>query len=210
SSLRGRYFGRRTALCTLGAAAGTLGAGLFLDRLRAFGAEGDGLSALAGLACLVGAITTVLMARQHEPSPDGARERPELAAALRPFASPRARALVGYQMVWNGAVGIAATFFSVYELKDLHLSFGIVSLHATAVAVVRMLAAPAWGRAIDRVGSRPVLVLASFAISALPAIWLLARPDAYLLPLIADTVLSGIFWSGHGLASFHLPLSVAP
>src|SRR4051812_43684165 len=39
AQLRGRYFGRRTALCTLAGTLGALGAGLIIDRARKHGLE---------------------------------------------------------------------------------------------------------------------------------------------------------------------------
>ena len=56
-------------------------------------------------------------------------------------------------------------------LGYLGLSFPVVA-STVAVAVVRVATAPLWGHAVDRLGARPVLVLCSFGIAAVPALWL--------------------------------------
>lgn len=210
ASIRGRYFGRRTAVCALAGTIASLGAAGALDVARPRGAAcvSAVLGALAFAATVAGAASTVLMARQHDP---GAPERPalELRAALAPLGDGAARRLIAYQVAWNAAVGMAAPFFTLHELQNLGMSYVLVATHLGATAGVRMLAAPLWGRAIDRYGERPVLVCCSFGIAVVPAIWLLPTPD-FLWPIALDALLAGVLWGGHGLASFALPLSLAP
>jgi MFS family permease len=206
--LRGRYFGRRTAVCTLGGTLAGLAAARALDLAGARGATGPALAALAVVACVLGAVTTALMARQHEPA-GVPLPRPTLAAALRPLRDPDARALLAYQVAWNLAVGLAGGYFTLFVLRDLRAGFTVAALHAAAGAGVKILAAPRWGRALDRFGARPVLAASSFGAALLPALWLLASPDR-LWPVAVDAVLGGLAWGGHGLTSFALPLAMAP
>jgi hypothetical protein len=42
-----------------------------------------------------------------------------------------------------------------------------------------------------------------------PLVWLLPTPSR-LWPLAVDAVLAGAVWSGHGIASFTLPLDLTP
>jgi len=112
-------------------------------------------------------------------------------------------------LAWNLAIGVAAGFFSLFMLRDLRMGFTLVALQGVGVAVVRMLAAPAWGSLMDRVGARPVMVACSFGISAIPFIWLFPTPIC-LWPLVFDSLLTGVLWSGHNLAAFNLPLAVTP
>jgi MFS family permease len=208
-SLRGRYFGRRTALCTISGTLASLAAGFLLDRLR--GAEGPGLALplLAGFACVVGFITTYIMSRQHDPSPGGTPFRLDLRATLMPWKDARARRVLLYQVTWNAAVGLSAPYFSFHMIKNLQMTFVIMALHAAAVAGMRVLTAPLWGKAIDRVGAQPVVMACSLGISTIPLLWLLPAQGS-LWPLVFDVLLAGGLWSGHGLAVFALPLSVAP
>jgi MFS family permease len=126
-----------------------------------------------------------------------------------PLRDPRARRVLLYQVAWNASVGVAAPYFALHMLQNLGMTFVLMALHAAAVAAVRMLMAPLWGRAIDRVGAQPVVMACSLGISLIPLLWLV--PTAGMLwPLVFDVLLAGILWSGHGLAVFALPLAVAP
>ena len=117
------------------------------------------------------------------------------------------RGLFGYHFAWNVAVGVAGSFFALHMLRNLKMGFALVALHGAATAAVRMLAAPLWGALIDRLGARPVLAACSFGIAGIPFMWLLPT-EARLWPLAIDALLAGLFWSGHALAVFALPLAV--
>jgi MFS family permease len=207
--VRGRYFGRRTALCTIAGAGAAALAGVLLDWAGPRGLTGAMLGALEACAAAGGVVTTVLMLRQHDPVRLAERASPRLADALAPFRDPTVRGLLRYVFVWNLAVGIAGSFFALYMLQNLRMGFALVALHGTAVAASRVLSAPLWGRLIDRLGARPVLVSCAFGISALPLIWLFPTP-AFLWPLVFDAVLAGVLWGGHNLAMFVLPLTATP
>ncbi|MCP3099446.1 MFS transporter [Myxococcus sp. K15C18031901] len=207
--IRGRFFGRRTALTTLAGTIASLGAGLLMDRLRPPTGPGLALPLLALVACVMGVVTTLLMATQHDPAPPGTAPRLELRGALVPLKDPQSRRLLTYQVAWNAAVGVSAPFFALHSLQNLKMTFVIMALHAAGVATVRILTAPLWGRMIDRVGAQPVLMACSLGIGVIPALWLLPSAGT-LWPLLFDVLLAGALWSGHGLAIFALPLTVAP
>lgn len=208
TTIRGRYFGRRTAICAVGGAAASLGAGLVLDGLPVD--HGHALATLALVACLAGGVTTWLMRRQHDPSPEGARAPlPGWRAALEPFRDRSAGRLLVYLLVWNGAVGIASAFYALHMLQNLRIGFALVAAHAAGVAAARMLFAPLWGRMIDRLGARPVLIACSFALATVPTMWIFIDPSRTWM-LVIDAVIAGALWSGHALAVFALPLAVTP
>jgi MFS family permease len=207
--IRGRYFGRRAALCTAGGALASAAAGLLLDWARPRGLEGGALATLQLAAGAVGVTTAVLMARQHDPAPLSEVPPRSLRPAFRPFGDRSVRGLVTYLAAWNLAVGVAGSFFSLHMLQNLRMGFTLIALHGAALATARIVAAPLWGRAIDRLGARPVLATCSFGIAAIPLIWLFATPER-LWPLAFDAIGAGVLWGGHGLATFSLPLSVTP
>jgi MFS family permease len=208
-SIRGRFFGRRTALCTLGGTLASLVAGVLMDKLRPPEGVGLALPLLAGLACVAGVVTTVLMMRQHDPAPQREKAKLDFQVALLPLRDERARRVLVYQVAWNAAVGLSAPFYSFHMLKNLKMSFLTMALYLAAVAGMRMLAAPLWGKILDRVGAQPVLLACSLGIGFIPAIWLFPTAT-FLWPLLLDVLLAGVLWGGHGLAIFALPLSVAP
>jgi MFS family permease len=207
--IRGRYFGRRTALCTIANASASAAAGLLLDWARPRGLAGIALAALQLCACASGVATTLLMLRQHDPAPARDPAPPRLATALAPFRDPAVRGLLRYVVTWNLAVGLAGSFFALHMLKNLRMGFALVALHGATLAVARVLTAPLWGRLIDRLGARPVLIACGLGVSAVPLIWLFPTPE-FLWPLALDAVMAGALWGGHNLAMFVLPLTTTP
>jgi MFS family permease len=207
--LRGRYFGRRTAICTAAHGAASLAAGVALDRAGDGGARPVALAALALVACVAGAVSVWLMARQHAELP----RRVPLAVAARsvvaPTLHPRGRPLLAFAFAWSGAVGLAGPFFTIHLVSGLEAGYAAGALYAAGLAAARIATAPLWGRAIDRAGSRAILLLCSFGLALSPVTWLLAAPGR-LWPIAIDAVLGGAFAAGHSLAMFALPLAVAP
>jgi MFS family permease len=94
-------------------------------------------------------------------------------------------------------------------LANLEMGFVLVAAHGILVAAVRIASAPAWGRLVDAFGARPVLVVCSVGISAVPVIWLFVTP-ARLWPIGVEAVVAGALWGGHGIAAFDLSIGLAP
>ena len=209
--LSGRYFGWRTGVCTIASAASGLFAGALLDVARATGRESWALAALALGACIAGAWSTWLMRQQVAPRLRAVADEPIRwqEAARAPLRSPVARTFLAYQIAWNAAVGLAGSFFPLFMLRNLGLGFALVAAQATACAVLKALWAPFWGRTIDRLGARPVLIACSFSIACIPLVWLFASPTC-LWPIVVDAVMTGALWGGQSQAAFQWPLSMAP
>jgi len=210
ASVRGRFFGRRTVFLTLAGAVSSLAAGLLLDALSPRGWKGETLAGLAVVACLAGLVSIWLLRRQHEPEPATRNAAPGGWAALTECLSDRAvRPFLWYQLGWHAAVACVAGFISFHMLVNLRMGFTLVAAHGVGVAVVRIAAAPLWGRAVDRLGARPVLVLCSFGVAAVPAIWMLPTPER-LWPIALEALVAGVLWGGHGIASVDLSIALAP
>ena len=208
--VRARYFSMRSTFATVAGAFGALGSGMVLDAARRAGNGQEALGALSVIAWIAGIVCTVLIAKQSDPGPSPKAASLRLRDLLKPWSCPEARPVLAYQLVWNAAIGVAASFFGLFLLRDLRVGFTFMALHGAVIAGVRALSLPLWGKALDRVGTRPVLVTTSFGIALLPFLWLLPDRHDFLAPLAVDAVMSGIMWSGHGLASFQLPHVVSP
>lgn len=208
--VRGRFFGRRTVFLTLAGAVSSLGVGLVLDALSPRGWKGETLAGLAAASCVAGLVSIWLLRRQHEPAPASTYAEqggwPALAACLDDRA---VRPFLWYQFAWHVAVACVAGFISFHMLVNLRMGFAVVAAHGVAVALVRVVTAPLWGRAVDRLGARPVLVVCSFGVAAIPAIWMLPTPER-LWPIALEALVSGLLWGGHGIASVDLSVALAP
>jgi MFS family permease len=206
--LRGRYFGRRTALCTVFGTTAGLGVARLLDAAAGARATSLALAALTVAASAAGLTTAALLLRQHEPGAPP-RRAPSLEDALRPLRDPRARDLLAYQLAWNSAVGLAGGYFTFHLLHNLRAGFTVVALHAALGASARVVSVPLWGRALDRHGAATVLAACSFAAAGLPLLWLGTSPEV-LWPIAIDALVGGVAWGGHALAIFAVPLDVGP
>ena len=93
-------------------------------------------------------------------------------------------------------------------IGNLRMGFARMAIYTAAVAAFRMLAAPLWGRVLDRGGARPVLFTSAFALSLSPVFWIFAM-EGRLWPLAIDAAVSGAANAGLSLATFSLPLALS-
>jgi MFS family permease len=171
---RGRFFGY---LAMFGGIIGSLFAvaeGRFLD----FAAI-HGLAAYTSLfffGCVFGLAAAALNVPQPDcPLPGGQDSGSFLdhvrrAAANQPF---RRLAMVHAVVAMSS---IAGPFVVAYCLRDLRMPFfylGLLNAVGTAAALV---ASPLWGRLVDRVGCRPVMLLGLLIMAPCSAVWLLIPP----------------------------------
>jgi MFS family permease len=217
SRLRGRYFGRRTETSLLGTLGGLLIAGRCLDYASAAGQTRAGLVGLAAAAAIAGALTTLLMTRQHDPERKGeaaidARSSTSLSRATlqRVFSNGAARRLLGYLAWWNASIGLASSFYVIYVIGTLKIGYATLTLCEAGVIVGSILSSRMWGRVIDRIGAKPVIILTTLGLSFMPLLWASATAE-WLLPILIDAALSGALLGGHQVATrYALPMALAP
>ena len=182
---RGRFFG------ACGMFAGIVGAvfavieGSFLDFARS-----HGLLAFTALF-FFGSVFGLGSAALNLPQPDcplpAAESRPPFLALVR--ATFRNRTLMSLMVVhaFVAMGGIAGPFNPAYCLRDVGLSFfGLGLLNAVATASA-LASSPFWGRMVDRLGCRPILILGLAILAPCSAVWLGIPPGAvtrayWLLP----------------------------
>jgi MFS family permease len=208
-SLRGRYFGRRTAVCTVAGGLSALVVGLVLDHGQRLAVAGPVLQGTALVASIAGAWSVFLMSRQHAAPARRYPTRWVMRALVRPWSDPGARRLVAYSVAWNGACGLSAPFFGLYLLRDLGTGYALLAAQGAGLAAAKVASASAWGRALDRAGPRRLLVGCTAGLVLSPLAWIACGPGT-LWPLALEAVVGGALLGGHAVASFALPLSVAP
>ncbi len=206
---RGRYFGlRNTVLGAVGMSV-SYGAGRTFDAFVAHGRRAPGLATIFGAAAFFAALAGIVLTRQWEPPLDGEPPRPLIETMRRPFADRRFRRLLAFMVLWSIATGVSAPFFGAQMIKNLGMSFSSIAIYSIIAGVLNLITQPLWGKVIDRMGNRPVLVLNILGIFWLPLLWLFATPTR-LLPIWIDAALTGLFWPGFTLAGFNLVLASAP
>jgi len=209
--LRGRYFSRRSQLGQAVGIVVTLVIGYLLDRAqlvdRATLLRTISIAFAAG--AVVGAVDYVCFvpvpAREHR-SPD---RRLSLAAVLRqPLANRSFRRFLGFNATLTFGIGYIGQFIWLYLLDVVGMDNMQANLMLVVVpGVVTMTCYPLWGRLVDRLGRRPVLIIACLLIVHGALAWIFVRKDNWWLGYLA-ALLATAAWPGIEVASFNLILGM--
>ena len=132
-----------------------------------------------------------------------------MADLVEPFRDVNFLRAVLFYGLWTLALGLAGPLYSVFMLDKLQISYTEISIFnaffmATSIAGYRI-----WAGLIDRFGSKAVLQIMVVPSTLIPFVWIFNIPDSYYLVPVA-LVLSGIFFSGIGVAISPLVYSLLP
>ncbi len=203
---RGSYFGiRNTILNIVGMITNIIG-GYILDFYKMADALAKGLGLIFTGASVSSTIAAGVLTIQPEPLMKS--ESPNLKKLfLTPLKDKNFRNLLEFIAFWYLLAGIASPFYLVHMLTNLKMVYSKVALYSIFAGVSSLAFQIVWGRAIDRIKSKPVLTINFFAAAFLPLIWLFANKN-FLLPIWIDAILTGIFWSGINLSLFNILFSL--
>ncbi len=206
---RGRYFARRTRLANLTTFLAMVAAGGVLDVFSRQSMALEGYVLVFSVAAAARLISARYLRRMHDPSrhmamsPAGGELRRWL-GRLR--GSPFLHFSVSVALM-QGAVAIAAPFFSVHMLRNLQLSYlQYMGLMAASV-LAQFLTLNTWGRISDAFGNRLVLATTGLLIPVIPALWLVSDHYGYLLAVQA---MSGLAWGGFSLSTGNFLYDLLP
>ncbi len=207
--MRGRYFGRRNTILGTASMAVAYAAGKAFDWFKARDMQPHGFAVIFGFAVVCAVVSGAILTRQWDPAVRHHRPLPLRRLVSTPFADRGFRPLLTFTILWAVATAVASPFFSAHMIKNLDMPFSVIAVYSIIAGAMNLLTQPLWGRVIDRLGNKPVLVFNMLGILFLPLFWLFATPS-FLLPIWLDSFLTGIFWPGFGLAIFNLILLMAP
>lgn len=200
--IRGRYFGRRSALIGASALAGMLAGGWM--------AQGLGFWAVFASAFGLGSISLLIVNRRITEVPYRAafaytRAAPSLEPVGRALKTEKPfLGLTTFLAVLNAAVALTSPFYAVYMLQDM----GLGLLLFTGVIAFGSLASLAsmryWGKLCDRIGDRSVLAATAALSVLIPLSWFFVSEPWHAF--VASAV-DGFAWSGVGIAGFNLLLA---
>lgn len=192
--IRGRWFGRRSALALFMQLFATLvgGAGLWIFKERQHEALGF-IVVFAG-AFLARVISVGYLTRMAEPP---YVPRPEDAFTLKQFLARLPRSnfarFVLFVACMNASAHFAGSLFVPYWTMGLGYGYWEFTAVMMVIVIAQIPSLPFWGRVADRHGNRKVLVWTSVGIAVLPALWLASTHLAWACAL---QVWSGFCWSG--------------
>jgi MFS family permease len=145
-------------------------------------------------------------ARHHEPPEEPIHLGRLLMAPLK---DRNFRHFLGYSFTLTFAIGYVGQFIWLY-LFDV---VGMTNMQANVMLValpllVSMLSFPMWGRLIDRLGCRPVLLIAGLLIVHGGASWIFVTRESWWLGYMGSTIATAA-WPGVELAMFNLLLKIS-
>ncbi len=195
---RGRYFGWRSQVVGFAGiiGVGLAGAWLFFMKERS-GAIGFALLFLA--AAISRFISTALLARMEDlPLHEAPGSDFTFVQFIRAFRRSNFVRFVIYVAGVTFATYVAAPYFSVYMLKDLHFNYLQYMAVLTAGVITGLISFPIWGRHADLVGNARILKTTGFLVPMIPILWLFSKNVYYL---VAVELCSGFAWAGFNLCA---------
>ncbi|MBN2491142.1 MAG: MFS transporter [Planctomycetes bacterium] len=204
--LRPRFFAVRSRFAHAAVLTGFLVGGVLLAATAHAGRPLVGFAALFAAAALARAVSAAFLARHREPVVPEVRIVPprELVARVR---ATRSGTLLGYMILLQVTVYLAAPYFTPYMLGPLGLSYGEYAVLTGAAFAARVAVFPLLGRVAERFGARTLLFWGGFSVAPVAALWTLSDAFAYLFVL---QVLSGIAWGAFELSTLLLFFETIP
>ena len=206
---RGRYFGMRTRYATVATFTSLVMAGSVLHWFDAQGATVTGFIVIFSFAAMARLVSAYHVSRMYEPPRTA--ERPSATFNVKAWTrrfrhSPAVRFSMFYAC-FQAAVSISAPFFTVYMLRELKFSYlEFMCVTATSV-LLHFTSLPTWGRISDAWGNRVIVVFAGAIITTFPLLWLVSTNIWFI---IGVQMMSGMCWSGFGLATTNFLYDTVP
>lgn len=211
-SLRGRYFSRRRMWGILTAVPATVLAGYLLDKLTG----GPGASPLVMMqwcaviflaATMFGVADIVLF--HPVPEPHAPPKNDSLKAHFSgPLQDRRFLWFGGYVATLMFAIAPMGTFCTLFVIERLKISNSAIQFMLLACPMLAQLCVlPAWGKAVDRMGKKPVMTIASLGLVPVGLAWcFVTRENAWLGAVLAAA--GAALWAGVEIANFNFVLEM--
>jgi MFS family permease len=226
--IRGRYFAKRRQLGLLTAVPALLLVGFCLDHFTGGSvARGDATPearyrvvlwcSLLFLATAVAGILDIVCFQflPHTPRPSGSSGEHFLARLLVPLRQRQFVLFVSFVSAMFFSNGLLGQFLNRYVqetvLAERHwLGLNLMSqlMLQALPGVVTGLTFPVWGRAVDRMGKKPLLYVGACGFAPVAALWMLVTPGTWWLGFAVATV-TAVFWTGVEVTNLSLLLEMA-
>ena len=197
---RGRYFGWRSRIVGIAGILGTIWGGVLLFNYRGT-FQAAGFVILVMVAALARFLSAGLMTRMQDlPAVHKQGDHFTFFMFLRRFRESNFVKYVFYVASIMFATNLAAPFFSVYMLHDLHFNYLLFMIVRFASVAAGLVSFPIWGKHADAVGNAKILKLTSLLIPAIPLLWMISPLPVYL---ICVEIFSGFVWGGFNLCALN-------
>lgn len=216
SRVRGSYMARRNMVCAGSGMVSVILGGFFLDHWQStHGGEShaSGYLILFALGISLGFVASWILSRIPDPkagpAPPGQKSF-NVGSLLRPLQDKNFRTLLIYVGAFMFVTQMAGPFYTLFMLDALQISFSNISLFLTGATLASLFMWRLWGPMCDRLGNKPVLMVAGTAHALIPLIWVTAVPGAAFLPLLGAHIASGMFYSAIQLGHVNILVKLSP
>ncbi len=207
--IRGQYFGARQKIYLI---SGVVCGLLISEMIDTLGVVGYSVAlVLAGVSAMLDILCFFRVDWPPMLEPDGGTDKTPFGEMIREVwqNKPFIKVVLFYTLFYF-AINVAAPFYNVYMLEDLHMSFTQISLYTQIASnLITVFVVARWGRLIDRYGIKPVLQLTVMFTALSPLPYLLATPDAAGWVLLSSAI-SGVFWPAFELSQQNMYLKQSP
>jgi MFS family permease len=204
--IRGRYFAARGRISTLVALIFVFIGGGILQITKANGFLGFAL--IFGGALLFRLISFIFLTKMYEvPAANGPGSGVRLPDLIREIGTSNLGRFTIFVALMGFSANLAAPFFTVYMLRDLHFSYLSFVIVTCSGSVATLLFLTYWGRRADRAGNLRIIRIASFLVPVVPLLWLVSGQIWYLV--LVQTFAS-FAWAGFDLANVNFVYEAAP
>jgi len=204
AAIRGSYYGRRNAYLGLTSLVTLFLGTQLLTYFRSLGLGRAGYTVCFSIAIASALFAARMLARQYEPKP-----KPVPLLRVRQLfrilgEKPLLREYIRFATLWQFSMGISAAFFGVQMVKVLKMSPAEMGYQTLLSSIAALLSSRLWGRAMDRVGDRAILLASGLLIALHVWLWMPAH-EGFLWPVWISSLVGGFCWAGFNIASFSWP-----
>jgi MFS family permease len=204
--IRGRYFAGRGRIASFVTLIFSFLAGGLLQLLQPNVFLGFAL--LFGGALVFRFLSLYFLARMYElpqAQTNGRHER--LGDLARSLPSTNLGHFTIFVALISFSTNLAAPFFTVYMLRDLHFSYLTFVIITSVGALTALFFLSYWGKRADRAGNVRVVRITAILVPFIPLLWLVSSQPYYLA--VVETF-SSFAWAGFNLAAMNFVYDAAP
>lgn len=208
--VRGRYFARRRQWGILSAVPAALIAGYLLDRYG--GASTHTVLWTCGGIFMVAAVFGIVDIAMFHLVPHADRPKPRQPIVRQLFHPLKNRRFVWFSacaaILWFAVAG-QAVFVSKFLIDRLGISStGVQMIVLVTPLLMQLLVLPIWGKAIDRYGKKPAMIVGVLGMVPVGAGWVLMNSGHVWLGYVLAGA-GAAFWTGVEVANFNLVLELS-
>ncbi len=213
--IRGRYFSTRGQYGRLVGVVTTVLIGLAMDWAERTDGSGLALRQFISIALAGAALSGMLDIAMFRRVPEASHPRTHVEPIRfwrflgEPLRDRNFRLYLGFSFTLTFAIAYVGQFiwlylFDVVGMTNMQANVMLVALPL----VVSMMSFPMWGRLVDRLGCKPVLLIAGLLIVHGGASWVLVTRESWWIGYLGSTLATAA-WPGVELAMFNLMLGIS-